>query len=60
MIYDSSEITEARWIAPEDFLNSENTNNYNKSVVAAAISNKELKLTEQHIKLRVADGEVFF
>lgn len=59
-INDSNEIEEARWIVPEDFLNSENVNNYNKSVVKAALNNKELKLTEQQIKLKVADGEVFF
>jgi len=59
-INDSSEIAEARWIVPEDFLKSDDANNYNKSVVAAAINNKELKLTEQQIKLRVPDGEVFF
>ena len=60
IINDSSEIVEAMWIDPEDFLKSDDTNNYNKSVVAAAINNKELKLTEQQIKLRVPDGEVFF
>ena len=59
-INDSSEIAEARWIDPEYFLKSDDTNSYNKSVVEAAISNKELKLTEQQIKLRVPDGEVFF
>jgi 8-oxo-dGTP diphosphatase len=59
-INDSNEIEEARWMLPEDFLNSENVNNYNKSVVKAALSNKELKLTEQQLKLKVADCEVFF
>jgi 8-oxo-dGTP diphosphatase len=59
-IYDSSEIAEAKWIKYEDFLNSEDTNNYNKSVVKAAIDNVDLKLTEQHIKLKVSGGEVFF
>lgn len=59
-VNDSSEIAEALWMDPHDFIRSENVNNYNKSVVEAAISNKELKLTERHIKLRVADGEVFF
>ena len=59
-INDSNEIKEARWMLPEDFLNSENVNNYNKSVVKAALSNKELKLTEQQLKLKVADCEVFF
>ena len=59
-INDSSEIAEAIWIDPEDFLKSDDANTYNKSVVEAAINNKELKLTEQQIKLRVPDGEVFF
>jgi len=60
MIYDSSEIVEAKWISPVDFLNYANVNNYNKSVVKAAINNKELKLTEQQINLRTPGGEVFF
>ena len=59
-INDSTEIAEARWIDPDDFLKSDDANNYNNSVVAAAINNKKLKLTEQQKKLRVSDGEVFF
>jgi ADP-ribose pyrophosphatase len=59
-INDSSEVAEACWIDPVDFLNSADVNSYNKSVVEAAINNKELKLIEQHIKLRVPGGEVFF
>lgn len=59
-INDPSEIADAQWIDLEDFLSSEDVNMYNKSVVKAAISNKELKLTEQQIKLRVSGGEVFF
>jgi 8-oxo-dGTP diphosphatase len=59
-INDLSEISEAKWIAPDDFINSGNVNTYNKSVVRAAINNKELKLKEQEIELRVPDGEVFF
>jgi len=59
-IHDDSEILDARWINPVEFLRSEEVNAYNKSVVEAAINNKELKLTEQQIKLRVANGEVFF
>lgn len=59
-VNDSSEIAEARWISPEEFLRSKEVNNYNKSVVKAAINNGELKLTEQKIELRVASGEVFF
>lgn len=59
-INDLSEIVEARWIAPNDFINSDEVNVYNKSVVKAAITNKELKLTEQKIKLKIPDGEVFF
>lgn len=59
-IYDSSEIIEAKWISVEDFLNLKDTNNYNKDVVKATIENKELKLTDQPIKLKVSGGEVFF
>ena len=59
-IYDSKEIVEAKWMNIEDFLSAEETNNYNKSVVKAAINNKDLKLTDQPIKLRVSGGEVFF
>lgn len=59
-INDTSEIVEARWINTAEFLNSEDVNIYNKSVVEAAIDNRELKLVEQHIKLKVSDAEVFF
>ncbi len=59
-IHDSSEIVEAKWIEIEEFLNSPDTNNYNKSVVKAAINNKELKLTDQPVRLRVSGGEVFY
>lgn len=59
-INDSSEIQEARWIDIEEFLKLDDVNQYNKSVVEAAISNSELKLKERQIKLRVPDGEVFF
>ncbi len=59
-IYDASEIIEAKWINVDEFLNLEDTNNYNKNVVLAALNNKELKLTEQKIKLSVSGAEVFF
>jgi len=59
-IYDVSEIIDAKWIKAEAFLNSKKTNNYNKNVVKASIENKDLKLTDQLIKLRVTGGEVFF
>lgn len=59
-INDSSEIAEAIWIDPVEFLKSDDVNTYNKSIVKAAMDNKELKLIEQKIKLRVPDGEVFF
>jgi len=59
-INDSSEIVEARWIEPTEFLRSDDVNSYNKSVVLAALNNKELKFTEQQVKLRVPGGEVFF
>jgi 8-oxo-dGTP diphosphatase len=58
-IIDSEEICEAKWISQDDFINSDSVNNYNKSIVIAAINNKELKLTEQQVKLRVS-GEVFY
>jgi 8-oxo-dGTP diphosphatase len=59
-IQDEAEILEAKWINPVEFLQSEGINAYNKSVVQAAINNKDLKLIEQQIKLRVKGGEVFF
>lgn len=59
-IHDTHEITQARWMDPAAFLESTSVNNYNKCVVAAAINNHELKLTEQAISLRVPNGEVFF
>lgn len=59
-IQDEQEIIEAKWMPVQDFLQSEQVNPYNKSVVQAIRSNKELKLTEQHVPLRVADAEIFF
>jgi 8-oxo-dGTP diphosphatase len=59
-IYDSSEIIEAKWIDVEVFLNLKDTNNYNKSVVKATIENKDIKLADQTIELKVSGGEVFF
>ncbi len=60
IVHDSSEIAEAKWIDYDDFFNSEDVNIYNKSVVQAAIDNRDLKLTDQPIKLKVSGGEVFF
>jgi len=59
-IHDKDEIIDARWMNVDEFLNNEEVNNYNKSVVKAATTNKELKLIEQHVKLRFGDSEVFF
>ncbi len=59
-VNDQSEIAEARWMSPDDFLNSQEVNNYNKSVVKAVLNNKELKLTDQPVEIRVPGGEVFF
>ncbi len=59
-VYDSSEIIEAKWIDIDVFLNSADTNNYNKNVVKASIENKELKLTHKPIKLTINGSEVFF
>jgi 8-oxo-dGTP diphosphatase len=60
MIHDKSEVIEALWINIDDFLNSDETNNYNKSLISELINNRGIKLKEQKIKLRVKDGEVFF
>lgn len=59
-INDVSEIQEAIWIKPQDFLNNTDTHEYNKAVVRAAMTNQELKLKDQKIKLRVKNSEVFF
>lgn len=59
-VNDLSEIAEATWMSPDDFFNSQATNNYNKSIVKAALNNKELKLMDQPVELRVPGGEVFF
>lgn len=59
-VNDISEIAEARWISPDDFFYSGEVNNYNKSVVKAVLNNKELKLMDQAVELRVPGGEVFF
>lgn len=59
-IHDTSEIVDATWMSIDTFLQDEDVNMYNKSVVNAAISNQELKLTEQKITLKVNGGEVFF
>lgn len=59
-INDQSEIVDAKWMKIDDFLNSEDVNAYNKSIVAKAVSNKEAQFAEQPVKLRVAASEVFF
>lgn len=59
-IHDSEEIVEARWLDVEAFLSSEHTNNYNRSVVAAALKGGDQQLVEQHIALKVQGAEVFF
>lgn len=60
-IHDTTEITEARWISVDAFLNYEETNNYNRAVVSAALNNSELKLTNRDITLRIPSGfEVFY
>lgn len=59
-IQDIAEIREARWLAIDEFLESKTANMYNKSVVTAALSNVNLKLTLQDITLKVRDAEVFF
>ncbi len=59
-IHDLSEVIEAAWVDIEDFLNSEDVNNFNKSVVNSVITNNELKMIDRKVKLKVTDGEVFF
>lgn len=59
-INDSAEIAEAKWMDIEEFLNSNDVNIYNKSVVQAAINNSDLKLTDRQIALKVKGGEIFF
>jgi len=59
-IHDQSEVIDAAWIDVNDFLNSEDVNNFNKSVVNSVITSKDLKLIDRKVKLRVSDGEVFF
>jgi len=59
-IYDASEIIEARWLDIDEFLQAEDTNLYNRSVVLAAIENRELKLTHHPMRLRVSGSEVFY
>ena len=58
-IHDATEIVDAKWISVEEFIHSEHTNNYNKSVVKATLENKHLKLTEKAIKLTISGSEVF-
>lgn len=59
-VHDSIEIIEAKWMDVNVFLSLKETNNYNKKVVKAALENKDLKLTDQPVKLKVSGGEVFF
>lgn len=59
-IRDTSEIVDACWMHIDEFLQMPEVNNYNKSVVRAALANKELKLVEQQVELRIAGGEIFF
>lgn len=60
-IHDATEIVEARWIPVDEFLNHEETNNYNRAVVSAALHNSELKLINREMTLRIPSGfEVFY
>ncbi len=59
-IADIMEITEARWIDCNEFLNLDSVNNFNKSVVQAALNNNNLKLINRQIQLRLPNNEVFF
>lgn len=59
-IGDPDEISEAGWIDIPKFLSSEQATPYDKSVVGVVVNNTAQKLKEQPVKLRVADGEIFF
>lgn len=59
-INDTSEITEAKWIDVDEFLNAKYIYNYNQNIVKKAINNAHLKFTEQDIKVRNKNSEVFF
>lgn len=57
-IYDTSEIVDAQWMKIDEYLALEETNNYNRSVVEAAV-NGGVKLQNRDLKLNFP-GEVFF
>ncbi|HON52844.1 MAG TPA: NUDIX domain-containing protein [Bacteroidales bacterium] len=59
-IQDTSEIVTAQWLAIHEFVESPYVNTYNKQVVKAAVTNKDVKLCLQPITLRVPNAEVFF
>mgnify|MGYP000883461117 CR=1 FL=1 len=59
-IVDTSEIIEARWMDINEFINSEDTNNFNKSILKQIFNKSEQKFKERKIKLRVKDGEIFY
>lgn len=58
-VQDTSEILEARWINIEEYLNSGETNPYNRAVVQAALVGEGF--TEQKLQLKIpCPYEVFF
>ncbi len=60
-ILDKDEIIEARWIETEEFLNLEDTNNYNKKIIHTVLKNEESKLTHHELELSVQSPyELFF
>lgn len=59
-VYDCSEIIEAKWIDIQEFLEMEETNNYNRDVVKTAMGNRELKLVDKDLKLKIPSGYEIF
>jgi len=58
-INDSLEIVEAKWVDPLEYVEADFANVYNKNVVKAALNNKDIKLTERTLPLKIAGSEVF-
>ncbi len=59
-IYDTEEITEAKWIDVTEFLHDEETNDYNKNLVKTALQGTEFKLKSQDLTLKAINAELFF
>lgn len=57
-VLDASEIVEAKWLEVDEFLNDEQVNPYNKSVLQKVISSAYAQLELHPVKLR-SRGEIF-